>query len=109
MISRELLSKVLDKRCSKVGMFGTTYIEYTWSSPPNYVDSRINIYELEHKCKKWVLKDTGYSMCSGLARSVHSTEKNKIGDGMCQVGANFFFADTEPEAVFKACEYIVKF
>jgi len=67
----------------------------------------INIYELAHKCKEWVFKTTEYSFSSGISRTIHAACKNKIGDGVVMLGGKFFFADSEPEAIFKACQWIL--
>ena len=59
----------------------------------------INIYELSHKCKEWAEINHGYILCSYKCGSV----------GNCQIMKldKFFIASTEPEAIFKACQYIL--
>jgi len=106
MISKKLLSEVLNKRCSKVGMFGSIYIEYTWMSSPYYVDSKINIYELAHKCKKWAY-DKGWLL------QVRTGKKLSVIDIFNSENRELFIrkqvsCNTEPEAIFKALKWIVE-
>ena len=61
----------------------------------------INIYELMHLMKVWA-KDEVYYLESGY-----------ISGAVCRVyldleDMKIFWADTEPEAVFKACEWILE-
>ncbi len=102
MITNELMSEIIGNPISTVGIGGNKKsIFYGNGLSPL---QKINIHELAHKCKEWVLSDTEYSCSSGLSRGF---TRCKIGDGYCMVGARFFFADTEPEAVFKGCEWIL--
>ncbi len=69
----------------------------------SYVNS-YNIHELAHKCKEWA-----------VAQKLH-IQTNYFIDTSCKVTvSNFgvydsksFLEDTEPEAIFKACEWIVE-
>ena len=71
----------------------------------------INIYELAHKCKEWAYSQ-GYIISSGLT-PVLGVNK----DGWAEVFSSSTPLDgklhtfkqlSEPEAVFKACEWILK-
>jgi len=59
----------------------------------------INIYELAHMCKKWASK-SGWDIWSGVENAnVHKKTSDDIYYSVC--------AKTEPEAIFKACEWIL--
>ena len=71
-----------------------------------------NIYELAHKCKEWATKK-GYEVDSslllqkkgaltGYVTLSHQEEAVFVGED------GYVKADTEPEAVTKACEWILK-
>ena len=71
-----------------------------------YTPYNINIYELAHKCKLWAL-GKGYSFLSGKDDIY---EKGK--DFVCSIGSTSllikdFYAKTEIEAIFKACQWIL--
>ena len=109
MISRELLSKVLDEDNSVIGEY--TYI----SKHKNMVhigieldgipkEKKINIYELADKCKAWCVEQKYplETLCAENFVKVkvyqgHWIEKPKI----------VFQEHTEIEAIFKACEWIL--
>ena len=106
-ISRELLSNVLNKQifvvfCDRDGKT----IRY-YNNPRDFEE--INIYELAHKCKKWAciqgydcLSDTTIIGCcnSYLFKSGQSMNRS--------VCLESFLGNTECEAIFKACDYILK-
>lgn len=61
---------------------------------------------LAHKCKEWAIK-IDYKIES----HIHFINKRIIGVAFFNTQDNtnkFFQADTEPEAIFKACEWIVE-
>ena len=64
--------------------------------------SDINIYELAHKCKEWAWEENRTNIWSSLdgenycIARINSLEKKE------------FYSPTEPEAIFKACECILK-
>lgn len=62
-------------------------------------DKTINIYEFAHKCKEWASKH-GVNIWSWL-NNVEIRDSHK-----CFVKS--FVGDTEQEAIFKACEYIME-
>lgn len=74
------------------------YESFRGDSCSYWSDEEINIYELAHKCKEWAM-DKGYYTESGLT--------GKLAQCLV-VGVKHFLADTEPEAIFKACEWILK-
>ena len=110
MISKELLKEVLDIEgvVLEIAVIGNLL---RWADTSNYVSARkINIHELAHKCKEWanskgyMIKSTtnGTAQYKGFA-SVSYTEK-RLGDTL----KNFGLVSTEVEAIFKACEWILK-
>jgi len=115
MISKELLSKVLGFECSSYKELGGDdniiypLVHYGWVKGIEQISNAkqypkgINIYELAHKCKEWALgKD--FVLYSG---STHRTKKYRCDiytkDGDVDED---FVSDTEPKAIFKACEWI---
>jgi len=112
MISKELLEKILGKEVGKVEVKGNTLwfndadpraMSYKWS------EFCINIYELMAKAKEWANNrpHKRYQLVSYRAPI-------SIGGGVCEVYSGAIRqgkdieADTEYEAVFKACEWILK-
>lgn len=83
------------------------YIEYTSEvsgNPYNYVThDKINIYELAHRCKEWAL-DLGYILYSNVYRGECYIDSRSFSDNTPVK----FLSESEPEAIFKACEWILK-
>lgn len=69
----------------------------------------INICELANKCKEWAFKCNDFILQSAFV------PKGKFTSCYCIVTKNFsyptlkenFHADTEVEAIFKSCQYIL--
>jgi hypothetical protein len=120
MISKELLSEVLFNSRVEIKDFGQTRynnINYSMFCSINerdgthfnegiegnyYVEKKmlyddINIYELAHKCKEWAYS-IGYVLNSN----------SKSYCDVCDTGfITGFEATTEPDAIFKACQWIL--
>lgn len=107
-ISTELLSEVLKLSVKKhsllnkqSNMINITYYPHDTLIYTDYMP--INIYQLAHKCKVWALEQ-GYSVMS---------RTRLFGGWVCELMTDYgvediqFDADTEPEAVFKACQWIL--
>ena len=96
MIIEELLSEVLGVNIKRV---------INLSSPNKvYYDGElgtdvINIYELAHKCKEWAF-DKMFFLSSGF-----DTDGAFCLDRM---NNKSFIAETEPEAIFKACQWVLE-
>lgn len=102
MISKELLSEVLKQVCNPLlfdEQYNTLYYHNDYGNK-----ARINAYELAHKSKEW-------------AKSVYNNIDFMVyGKGQCDLTIFTqpddikynFNADTEIEAIFKACEWILK-
>ena len=105
MISRELLSEVLEEKVVSIGegVYSESKICYTLSKMGLFVYRDINIHELAHKCKEWALEQ-GYILKSRIFDS--------NGGSSCQIckpvkDVEYIEAETETEAIFKACQYIL--
>lgn len=68
-----------------------------------YTGTKINVHELSHKCKEWAYTN-GYKI------SVERIDESRDGfEHKWYLGVNshyWFHGTTEPEAVFKACEWV---
>ena len=100
MISKELLSEVLGFDPVVVEYEGSMVICYEYSAKGKPVNGHeINIHELAHKCKEWALKVYNISLQSNFYLDV----------SFCGFNGNSkrFEAESEPEAIFKACQLIL--
>ena len=108
-ISKELLSKV-------IGISNLDYElsinkkELHYGNAESKISEFINIYELAHKCKQWAL-DNGYYLRAEQGINYYDNLQwvaylNRDMDD----GADYIehWNNTEPEAIFKACEWILK-
>lgn len=116
MISKELLSEVLGYEVLRYDGIHHDYIE----DGVEYTLYPLNIYELAHKCKEWALKqgDRGYIIHSNISHTfgrarVEWYEKNHY-DQHNQYRELTFYSEwfeaennNEPEAIKKACEWIL--
>lgn len=113
--SKELLSAVLGYEANIIDDNGTLFVltrygafyEDKWENDKNHPKG-INIYELAHKCKEWAgwhdLKKW-YQLQSGQFISASTWEcELRLQDKFIDI----FQADSEPEAIFKACQYILE-
>ena len=128
MISKELLSKVLENevpyqvKVHKI-IIKNNSLNYFYNSKDSggglfEANEYINIYELAHKCKEWALDNRWIISTMPMLtekkwrnRSVrlshfYSAGKDMYLDGISHNGR--IEADTETEAIFKACDYILK-
>ena len=103
MINIELLSEVLNE---DIIDFNVEDNELIYNVNYDHTRSFINIYELAHKCKEWALnKDYLIDSSHGYEIST-ATPILGIGGNVMTIGT--LESTTEPEAIFKACEYILK-
>ncbi len=99
MISNELLSIIL-KTETFLPIWQNNYNEIVYSTKSyKETGNSINIYELTHKCKKWIANKE-HSCNSGISNKNHKA--------FCNLNGNTYFGETEPEAVFKATQYILE-
>lgn len=114
MISKELLSEVLGEEVSAMHIRGNklNYVVPNYETEEDgeivYIDlgTNINIYELAHKCKENA-RAKGYLLYSYPIDVLYSRYACDVKDKrgvqlMMQSG------ESEPEAIFKACEWILK-
>jgi hypothetical protein len=65
----------------------------------------INIYDLAHMCKEWALQ---YNFYISSEVKKENSFSGLMGDDIWEHILLPFTADTEPEAIFKACEWILE-
>ena len=99
MISKELLSEALG---FSIGNCWNDGILIVWKEDGM---SEINIYELAHKCKKWAFNNYEIMLESTIIFSSSSRCKGIDEVGFCVMVT---YAETEPEAIFKACQWILE-
>lgn len=117
MISKELLSEVLST-VSRIDYIDNSYGPevIAWrglSNEGNICTGSIGIYELAHKCKEWA-SSNGYIVISYIEDD--NTGYASLGDLFGRTGVRlpqpkesfWFDARTEPESIFKACEWILQ-
>lgn len=112
MISKELLSEVLGKTVDIVYTKDHVGNDFKTFIRPRYGDflDEINIYELAHKCKEWAYKQKqSYRVTSGFT-NLPDYDYEAIIENPTSTGTKreIFEADSEPEAVFQACQYILE-
>ncbi len=103
MISEKLVNKVLGIHINNIQIHDL----HNKENELNINGVQYNIHELAHKCKEWA-KTKGFYIQSyipmvgdvdGGVVFGHSTSSKIV--------EKHRFADTEPEAIFKACEWIL--
>ena len=121
MISKELLSIVLGIPLLHIRYNDTTNLYeifkedlFNWSagSYGRWSNLEVNIYELAHKCKEWAVNlSPNKHALSSYARwgDIRNYKKTNGSYYICQhlVSGIQFEAESEPEAIFKACEWIL--
>ena len=109
MISKELLSEICQTNLMSLGkleVVGSDICLYDCSMQPD-IYMCWNIYELAHKCKEWA-STHNYSVISGWEMT-HWGGAYRV--EVFRNSNNILFSmstvDTEPEAIFKACQWIL--
>jgi len=107
VITKELLSEVLNEKITEIKPIQPTkrllYFRVMIGKYEEIFGADINIYELAHKCKGWAWEN-GYIIENYFA----------FGDGICKVFNTRWeriykcIEDTEQEAIFKACQWILE-
>lgn len=112
--SKELLSEVLGHKIWKVmdcNMGTLRYCIYPnkEDEPSEYIFP-INIYELAHMCKEWALSEGYYFSIYSFNFSCNTEQEHRIrlllGNEVVYWG-NDSCNETEPEAIFQACQWIL--
>lgn len=119
MISKELLSVVMGDKIEKVRILNNIVHIYYINDKQEYF---INIYELAYRCREWarnneyevsaclpvVQDDTGAQVFNYWYKSyIHKFEIGSYGPPEQFLNFNVN-ASSEPEAIFKACEWILE-
>ena len=107
MISKELLSEVVGLCCG-VKSIRNSEVVYWFNCIDKVRESSINIYELAYLCKEWASKHH-YSVMSGWEMT-HWGGAYRV--AVFRNSDNILFSmstvKTEPEAIFRACEWILE-
>lgn len=105
-VSKELLSEVLEVEVFDIVNDKNTPINmFQYEIKKRMLDGsevafrEINIYELAYKCKEWANITKNVYLSSGF------NEMDKKWEAMMM--QHTFPASTEPEAIFKACQWIL--
>ncbi len=109
MISKGLLSEVLGYEVFQIHDYDKKYplsFNYRMRSGKDWTNSTINIHELAFMCKEWAF-DKGYSIDSYRLKGMLKP-RYKCGILLPDKWHMLKECDTEPEAIFKACEWILK-
>jgi hypothetical protein len=72
----------------------------------------INIYELAHRCKEWAMnRNTTMDKMYDLVVSTYNRIDFKVeivnSPGDWKIVKTIYYGQTEPEAIFKACQWIL--
>lgn len=100
IISKKLLSEVLGCKIVEININCNNVWHEIFNDNEIYC---INIHELAHKCKEWAIT-SGYN-----THSVRNLKEYVVYvSGDCKEPSDDFRCCTEPEAIFKACQWILK-
>ena len=102
LISKELLSEVLGYQVTKISLLNTRTNSINITGDTEKYTPRttsISIYALQHLCKEWALSK-GHTFNVQM-----SNDRTLVYIGSINVDIS---AKTEPEAIFKACDFILR-
>jgi hypothetical protein len=111
IISKELLSEVLGIEITRIKVKGNI-LEYNHDFT-GYCEDDINIHELAHKCKEWAWGFRN-EFRFNLNPAISGEENSKVyivqlfSSKHTRKLIHGVQADTEPEAIFKACQWILE-
>lgn len=110
MISKELLSEILDESYDNTNIVKiyqpSDFNHIAWETNNCAINTHsINIYELAHKCKEWCLNNN-FTIKSSITRQGAKCEF--YSKEQTNYKTKIINAKTEPEAIFQACEWILK-
>lgn len=105
--SKELLSAVLNKEVTNIDQ---SCAESELKITAYFDDCRqvftLNIYELSHKCKEWA-DNRGYTIVAYISGNKGWSELKYERNFKPVHSVTTASADSEPEAIFKSCQYIL--
>jgi hypothetical protein len=99
MISKELFENVLNDGFDGVYYFKDNIVWYEQDGK----EYCINIYELSHLCKKWVVKNSGWTLQSYTNERDAGICRVKVGDGQ---EINKVIGVSEVDSIFKSTEWV---
>ena len=118
-VSKELMSEVLNYEVDTFLGLNKNEIDYTCCRDENegYIDISINLYEFAFKCKEWAYTNK-YRLSSGQHR-LNTKQEHYINNQIASYFCSVYYitnddsdiqidANTEPEAIIKACEWILE-
>lgn len=104
MISKELMSEVMQLGILEVGEVDDCYLSFKYYiQEGDNIQACINVYELAHKCKEWALSKRCYINSIYNEFWWDRIEKKYFAD--IPNKNKSFYADTEIEATIQACEW----
>ena len=104
MVSKELLSEVLHVNIDTIICNSEKILWYGKNTiKAEVLEDFINIYELAHKCKEWAWNNHHITIRSGYAE--FGAWSNFAHNSISFVSMDIPL--TEPEAIFKACQWIL--
>ena len=104
MISKKLLSKIVGYEVTRID---SKIDEYNMLHYETKVLCRLNIYELAHKCKEWAFKNNFYLYTWQRENNSTCSVKHIISTPPFVEEIGLYNMSTEPESIFKACEWIL--
>lgn len=99
MISKELFEKVYNDGIDCICYYKDNLVWFEQDGREYY----INIYELSHICKLWVVKNSGWTLQSYTNERGVGICRVRVGDGQ---EINKLIGTSEVESVFKATEWV---
>ena len=109
-ISKELIKNVLAKETENLSD------DFIFSIKDNYIlfvdegecQFEVNIYEFAFKCKDWALKKEVMIHSSPTQKKESTAIVQSFDMSKFYYGQNQFYALTEPEAIIKACRWVLE-
>ncbi len=101
MITKELLSAVLNVDVTIPSHEDENTLCYS-TKTYKYTGNNINIYELAHKCKEWLLHKYEITLETNINKT------NCVAIARKDDWFDVYNADTEPKVIFKACQWILE-
>ena len=112
MISKELLSEVLELKINLVEIDEARNKVFYYCNQFGRMTGEISTFELAHKCKEWANKcginGKNYQLETALLPECLCGAYCNIWSGAYKQNEEEIISNTEPEAIFKACEYIME-
>jgi len=109
MISRELLSEVLNEEVEEIFIFSKNtigyYIKDNFNGNGKQIEHKINIHEIAYKCKKWVY---------GLGYDIKESKNSLIISKLTSTGHERVLVEryklhgVKPEEIIEECQHILE-